>query len=493
MNCTKCGKEITEEGKTICDECQKELLKEIKVEENASNDEAFKVSKDEKKKKGSPIVFIIALLLIALIVVGVYLFMEMMNNTGIGNEIGNIRNYGYAVKQNNTIYYLAPNDTSTKVGIFSVDANGDNKKEIYMNENDILSLNVYGNYLYFISVTASENEEEYDNKICRIKKDGTGFEIINDNEFNDFCYEIYAVQNKIYYIGEDSNIYKMDLNGGNRELVSDVGTGYIGITEKYIIYNDNKENASEGEDQYKTCIMNLDGTNKRDIIENKRLYTVNILNDVIYYTDENLDLYKVNLDGSDNQKILDGEVYKLIVSGNYLYYLNYADIANNDQTICIYRANLDGSDNKIIKKLDTGTSFINVVGDWVLYMDSTLESGYIRIIKNDGSEEKDLYSINFMDLYNQIDNTTVDEDYITEEDSNEILNEINDAIASNEILGNEVTTESSNVSNQNTVTNSASNTANNVNVSAVNSTSTSSTNTTQTNTTAQNQNVTNTQ
>lgn len=126
-------------------------------------------------------------------------------------------------------------------------------------------------------------------------------------------------------------------------------------------------------------------------------------------------------------------------------------------------------------------------------MDSTLESGYIRIIKNDGSEEKDLYSINFMDLYNQIDNTTVDEDYITEEDSNEILNEINDAIASNEILGNEVTTESSNVSNQNTVTNSASNTANNVNVSAVNSTSTSSTNTTQTNTTAQNQNVTNTQ
>ena len=285
----------------------------------------------------------------------------------------------------------------------------------------------------------------------------------------------------------------MDLNGGNRELVSDVGTGYIGITEKYIIYNDNKENASEGEDQYKTCIMNLDGTNKRDIIENKRLYTVNILNDVIYYTDENLDLYKVNLDGSDNQKILDGEVYKLIVSGNYLYYLNYADIANNDQTICIYRANLDGSDNKIIKKLDTGTSFINVVGDWVLYMDSTLESGYIRIIKNDGSEEKDLYSINFMDLYNQIDNTTVDEDYITEEDSNEILNEINDAIASNEILGNEVTTESSNVSNQNTVTNSAFNTANNVNVSAVNSTSTSSTNTTQTNTTAQNQNVTNTQ
>ncbi len=173
--------------------------------------------------------------------------------------------------------------------------------------------------------------------------------------------------------------------------------------------------------------------------------------------------------------------------------MNYADIANNDQTICIYRANLDGSDNKIIKKLDTGTSFINVVGDWVLYMDSTLESGYIRIIKNDGSEEKDLYSINFMDLYNQIDNTTVDEDYITEEDSNEILNEINDAIASNEILGNEVTTESSNVSNQNTVTNSAFNTANNVNVSAVNSTSTSSTNTTQTNTTAQNQNVTNTQ
>lgn len=473
MNCTKCGKEI-EEGKTICDECQKteekkyeeldelfppdenekeaeketvkeEIKEEVKEESKKDSKEEKKKAKKEKKenkkskkqeetksednekfkvakeKKNNAFEKIIAIvIIIALVIVaGLLIFSIFNGNKKVGNEIGNIRNYGYATKKGNTIYYLAPNELSTKVGIFSVDSNGENKKEIFMNDKDILSLNVYGNYLYFITtvVIDPENPDEYDNQICRVKTDGKDFEIINDNEFNDYCYEIYAVNNKIYYIGEDSNIYKMNLDGSNRELVSDNETGYIGITDKYIIYNEEIDENAEIP-SYQTCIMNLDGTEKRVILENTRLYTVNVINDVIYYTDKDLRIYKVNLDGTENELVFETEAYNLNVTEDYIYYLNYADIENEDKTICINRVNLDGTDHQIIKKLYSGTSFVNIVGDWALYMDSTLEAGYIKIVKIDGSEEKDLYVMDFKKLYEQYTDTSIVEEDLPAEETN---------------------------------------------------------------------------
>ena len=62
--------------------------------------------------------------------------------------------------------------------------------------------------------------------------------VINDNEFHDYCYEMYVVNDRIYYIGEDVNVYSMDLEGGDRQRVLGKERGYVAITEDYIIYND---------------------------------------------------------------------------------------------------------------------------------------------------------------------------------------------------------------------------------------------------------------
>lgn len=509
MNCTKCGKELTEEGKTICDECQKKLLQEIKEEEKVvpeektkkkketksktkkedksdkkseekveskktkksenkksenkkeenskenkekskkekktskkdkeesnetaeNKEEKFTVSK-EKNKKSLLKTLLLIIILAILVAVGILIAIkfDLIHFEKTGCTIGNIRNYGYAAYQNDKIYYVAPNADSTKIGIFSADITGENITEILMSDEDIMSLNVYGNYLYFITITEStDTSEEYDNKICRMKKDGSDFQVINDNEFNDYGYEIYVVKNKVYYIGEDSNIYKMNLDGSNRELVSDRGTGYIAITENYIIYNDYINNSSEETSyEYKTCIMNLDGTNQRSILGEERLYTVNVYDDVIYYTNENLELYKVNVDGTNNTKLLDGEVYNLNVANGYIYYLGYRDLENNDDTICVYRANLDGTDHKIIKALTTGTNFINVLNGSILYMDTDLEGAYIKIMNADGEEEKNLYTLNLKDLYSQIQGTSIEEEIVdnttvTTGDTNEVFSEI---------------------------------------------------------------------
>lgn len=495
MKCKECGKELTEEGRTICDECQEKLLQKISEEENVvseeennkklkkkdestkkskekkdskeknkkeSKNESKKESKDkenkseekftvskEKAKKPVLKIVILTILVLAIAVAGVMIAinLDLIHFEKVGATIGNIRNYGYATYQGNKIYYIAPNADSTKIGIYSADITGENVKELFMNEEDVMSLNAYGNYLYFITISESTEEYgEYDNKICKMKNDGTDLQVINDNEFNDYGYEIYVVKNKIYYIGEDSNIYKMNLDGSNRELVSDKGTGYIGITDKYIIYNDYADNSSETSEEssayeYKTCIMNLDGSDARSILGESRLYTVNVYDDVIYYTNENLELYRVNVDGTDNKKLLDGEVYNLNVAGGYIFYLGYRDIENDDNTICVFRADLDGSNHKIIKELTTGTNYINVLDNKILFMDTDLQGAYIKLANSEGEDEKNLYTLSLEDLYSQIEGTEIEEEITDETDvETEITNETTANNTTNTVETNSVAT-----------------------------------------------------
>lgn len=428
MNCIKCGKEIPDGENKLCDECKEKLLEDVASEKEQEVEKQKEKKKDEKKEKvtkGKQYIIICAI--IFCVIVAIVLCLLFFRKSGVGNTIGNIRNYGYATIQNNSIYYLSPNEDSSKIGIFKVNKNGDNKQELLMENLDILSLNVVGNYIYFIGI-GSENyteEDNVDNKIYRMKKDGTNLQVINDNEFNDNCYEIYVVDKKIFYIGTDANIYKMNLDGSNRELVSENGTGYLGINEKYIIYNDlpNGETEETATD-YTTYIMEIDGSNAREIANGKRMYSVNIKDDYIYYTNEEKQIYRIKVDGTEDTLICDVPAYNMNLLDDYIYYLNYKDYENGDYTVCIYKVKNDGSEDPIsIKELKTYSSFVNVVGDWVLYMDSNDTTGYINLLKNDGSEEKTLYSLEYNNPKSLDDGTesveaTNEADSETAEDAN---------------------------------------------------------------------------
>lgn len=423
MNCTKCGKELSDGRRKICKECaeqekkEKEELKAKKAAEKKAKEETKKENKkievtpkeeeavkEEKKcaccklnKKGIVIAVVIALIVIVVLMFG------LLSKNGVGNTIGNIRNYGYATIDGNYIYYLAPNDDSSAVGIFKIkkDASGEGK-ELFMEDMDVVSINVSNGYVYFIGVSpdAFSETDELDNKIYKMKTNGSNLTVINDNEFNNDCYEIYVVNDSIYYIGTDNKIYKMDLNGGNRTAVADNKTGYLGITEKYIIYN---EEIGEAED-YTTYIMNLDGTNQRPIIEGQRLYSVNISGDYVYYTNVEKKICKTKIDSGESEVLLDTTAYNMNLYGDYIYFLNYKDLEKEDYTVCLYRIKADGSEKEAtsIKELDTYSSFINVIGDWVIYMDSNDTEGFINLVKVDGSDEKCVYLLNYEEYYNSV-------------------------------------------------------------------------------------------
>ena len=457
MKCAQCGKEIPDGENDLCENCQKKAMKEsvketteknnnetgdnvkqeeevIKQEENKVNVKQQKNNKKTKEKKTEQSeleitknkekskktvfskVLILAIIMIILVAVAIIVIFSSQS-IKLGNTIGNIKNYGYATIQGKWIYYLCPNEDSSKVGIFKIKTNGEAQQELYMGEGDILSLNVSDDYIYFVSIgqKAFSDEDTLDNKIYRMKTDGSDLEVINNNEFNNDCYEVYVVADKIYYIGVDSNVYKMNLDGSYKELVADNGTGYLGITDKYIIYN---VAADEEETAYYTYIMNIDGSDRKPIIENERLYSINVDKDNIYYTNKDKKICKVKTDGTEQTLLYDITAYNMNYSKGYIYYLNYADQENSDYTVCIYRVKADGSSEtpEKIKELETYSSFINVIGDWIIYMDSNETEGFINLVKIDGSDTKQLFLLDYSDFYNE--ENDVPEATTTETDGN---------------------------------------------------------------------------
>ena len=444
MNCKKCGKEIPDGAEEICEECKQKVISELKEDEQS---EVQNIDSSEKKEKSvnefketvnvllnkfkekvtnssiykkidglsKKIKYCICGFILLLIIILILILSPKYNK--IGNTVGNIRNYGYVASEGKWIYYLAPNEDRTQIGVYRTSKNGKNKKNIFMTDMDIVSINAYKGYLYFIGINNSNESEleddDVDNKIYRIKADGSSeMEILNNNEFNNECFDIYVIKGNIYYIGTDRNIYKMKLNGTDRQLVADNGTGYIGITDKYIVYNDyiqedeNTGNASNS--TIETFIMDINGENKRVLIKGQRLSTVNIKGDYVYYTkedknqetgDKKIPIYRTKIDSNTEELMADTTAYNLNLYENNLYYFNYNDSAEESSKVCIYKVNINGKTHKPekLKVLDSYSTFLNIANDRIIYMDQNNSYGYIKSTNLDGNKEIKYYEIEYAD------------------------------------------------------------------------------------------------
>ena len=481
MYCTKCGKEIPDGENKLCEDCQAKLVAEIKSEDDSpiqepkkakktrkketkevveevketkkgtkkeSKKESKKDSKKEtkkstknvkteekkeedgkkfevagKKKKGKKVFAIILVILVLVAAIAtVWMSGILVPHQETGNTIGNILNNGYTVENDKYIYFIAPDETLKNICIYRSDKDGSNTKELYKTESSLNSINLVGNYLYFLSLTEVTDElgmATIDNKICKMKVDGTGFKVLNDNEFHDYCYEIYVVMDRIYYIGEDVNVYTMDLEGGDRTLALDKGTGYVAVTKDYIVYND-YVNGDKTSEEFETFIYNMTTKESNVIEKGKKTFSTTILGNEVYYTAEDGAIYKKSLDNlaADATLIYDTEAYYMNVSEHGIYYMNYT--SEEDQTISIFSLNLDGTDHKVLKTFASlnGGSFINVVSDWVVFTDSDNVDLYMSFVDRlTGQNEKRVFSININEYWST---------YMTEEETEETVEESTD-------------------------------------------------------------------
>ena len=413
-NCPKCGKEISDDQE-ICDDCQRkideakakeeEIAKEkerLKAEKKAKAEEKKKAKekvKSEKKKEPKKELnnkyLIIGLC--ALIVIAILLFIVLLrgNFSGrVGAEIGNVRNFGYSVASGKYIYYLAPSADASEEIIYRANRDGSNPVELYNagSEENILSFNYYDNYLYYVSTkdNPDDPEDDYYNVIYRLKTDGKSTpEIINENEFNNQCYEIYVINGRVYYIGEDSNIYKMNLDGSHRTLVSDNGTGYLGINEDYIIYNVvlNEETL-----ECETHIMNLDGSNDQALIKGRRLYSVSIKDDYVYFTNADKKIYRTKIGSGLDELVCDVQAYNLNLSGDYIYFFTFMNSESSSFDVGLFRVKADANqESELVKQLDSYSQFVNVLGDYVMYVDTDDVASYMKLVSTNGETENVIY------------------------------------------------------------------------------------------------------
>ncbi|MBP3596752.1 MAG: DUF5050 domain-containing protein [Clostridia bacterium] len=471
MKCVKCGKEIPEGEKKICDDCQKTLLsdlendvvaeavkeneaigkvekdkkneqdeKKIEIKENAHKDNDMQQEKSVKKdKKVKMVIPIIILIIIALLILVKLFFADGISisnfvNNKVGNSIANIRNYGYAAEQKGMVYFVAPTKDGKEIAIYKTKKSKVDPKELVKGNWDVLGLNVVNNYIYFIAITDEAIEKSatlsadevaldtLNNKIYRMKTDGTDLEVINSNEFHNNCYEIYVIDDKIYYIGVDTNIWSMNLDGSEKTKINDDKTGFLGLTKDYIILNvekKQKETETETEDKkaeeatvYETCIMNIDGTNKK-VLNGQRLYSINVVNDYIYYVDDEKVVYKIKIDGTDNVKISDKiKAYNMNIINDRIFFMNYVD---NTQKIAIYSMALDGSDIKEVIQLENYSSFLNTIDNNIIFMDSNQDSASINMVNLDGTEKKVLYELKQQSTVEEKNNEVVENTTATTE------------------------------------------------------------------------------
>lgn len=393
MKCKKCGEEITEG--TLCEKC--------------------------KKSKNTKIIEISVIVVLLLAVLGIVGWKVLRDrNTEHSNTGANLYNYGYAVEDNNYIFYAIPDKNAEYMDIYRMKKDGTNNELICDKDWNVASLNIVGDWLYFIGYEKESDEStSSETTVAKIYKMRTNGKDIKEltSDVTTQSYQITVIKNEIYYINDEYQICKISTNGGESSLVSEDKNGFVTIDNGWIYY------ADYDTDNYVMKKMKLDGSEKTEIT-GEVMYDINIVKNDIYYANSEGLFCKVSVNGGEVTKLSENAVFNLNVSDNYAYYMRYENPDSEDYVVGLYRVKLDGTGEEKIKTFKNYSSFLNVVGDWIMYSDNDEQYGYMAMVKKDGSEDKNIYTFDFGTI--EDDSTTTEPTETQEPTETPVPEEVNE-------------------------------------------------------------------
>lgn len=219
--------------------------------------------------------------------------------------------------------------------------------------------------------------------IYRMKPDGTEMEMIHSWESNTNPSALNISDGWIYF--KRSSPFKIKVDGTELQQISEFK--YIGsfrVIDDWMYFGC----------EYK---MKTDGSNLQQMYDKRGASgkTVNIVDGWIYYYDSdnegNDSIYKSKTDGTDELKIYSGRTDIMIVDGDWIYYEEY-------DSKDLYKMKIDGSDSQLVVQED-GILSINVDDDWIYYSGSD-DAGVPSLckIKTDGTDKQVLYADNANDI-----------------------------------------------------------------------------------------------
>lgn len=264
-----------------------------------------------------------------------------------GNAPGNIAQGGKFIYYNGFIY-----TTEFDFYLSRMKPDGSGKKiidEVYRPQ----YLNIKDGLLYYYS----------QGSLYRSTLTGSSIKKIND--FNSIT-KFIIYDNYIYYINhKDSNrIYRMNLDGtGRKKLSNDKDMKNLSITNRYIFY-------ASSQVLYR---MNLDGSGRLKISAQG---AENIVTDYryVYYIDQaTRDIMKVKFDGTGITRLSHDNAINLNISGNTLYYSNGKDYNK------LYAITTEGKTKT--KILDVPVYYPNIVNGYLYYIPDEHNDGILHKVK----------------------------------------------------------------------------------------------------------------
>ncbi|NMM64745.1 DUF5050 domain-containing protein [Clostridium sp. P21] len=300
------------------------------------------------------------------------------NSSNTPDANGDVENNGSsAVKKGDWIYYSVNNGTSAVRGkLYKEKSDGSSK--IKLSDDFAKKIWINGDYIYYFNYYG----EEQSNSFYKMKIDGTErSEVTTDaptyvNFQGDYIY--YAKYDKVY--SDKFSIYKINKNGTGKESIGNAHGMYLFVKDNWLYY----ANLDDGSKIYK---MGTDGSSKQLLCEDSAENYMNVVGDWIYYCDnENNNLYRIKLDGSEKQKLNNAKTRNISIAGNYIY---YTAMDENDNGL-LYKMKLDGSESKMLSDVDCSTA-LEVHDDYIyccgfnsngIYRIKTDGTGYEQISKN---------------------------------------------------------------------------------------------------------------
>lgn len=296
-----------------------------------------------------------------------------------GNTMGNINLFGYAVQAPDGIYF---SDDVLRT-IYKTNSLSEEAEVLNDDGYDAWSLNVSGDYLYFLSYSEYDKDfkEGTGRAVYRMEKDGSNLEkliVLKSGQIAgknlDFA-SMLIVNSKIYLSISDlkaqsGNIFVMDLDGENQKLLvktklfpADKQRAYFDVEGNNLYYSDaNKENNKEF---YGICRMDLLTGEKKLVSSAPANYLV-AQGDWIYYLDAGANKYpcRVTTEGKDSEVLCELACENLNVIGEDIF-MGAGNGTNEPNKI--YKCNPGSGKYKLIKEYAKNP---NVIEDGILYLNS---------------------------------------------------------------------------------------------------------------------------
>ncbi|SHH90990.1 DUF5050 domain-containing protein [Clostridium grantii] len=229
-----------------------------------------------------------------------------------------------------------------------------------------------GDWIYYSNV--SDNMRLY-----KKKKDGSEQAILSERT----AYFVNVVGQWVYFyagFGDketgEPGIYRVKSDGTQEEIIISEGLdeniNHLVVIGQYIYYSSMEFDLSDGAVEHRVSEQSgdslykikVDGSSKEKILD-KTLGKFLIYGDSVYYSSKESnnynDLYKKSLAGGAATKIISGITSEFLIEDKYIYFKDSEGFGN------LYRKNIDaGEGEKIIEDV----AYFNVDNDWIYYTKS---------------------------------------------------------------------------------------------------------------------------